>query len=142
PLSTADHQQRGWTEQLARPQHTELVAIGIDHDHPIDIALSDVDSSRPERDQTVYLRSLITVAGRSDVEMKPVLRGLRGERRSPGDERTVAVRRADGGFLVLIPDQGPSERFAPEVPDRPRTVARDRSEPSAVSEEGVVRLDD
>src|SRR5207249_11017283 len=44
--------------------------------------------------------------------------------------------------FVLIPDQRPSKRFAPEVADLPRTVARDRSEPSAVSQEGIVRLDD
>src|SRR5207237_10543230 len=97
---------------------------------------------RPKGDQTVYLRSLIAMVGRSDVEMKPVLRDFRGNRRTPGDERTGAVRRADRGFFVLIPDQRPSERFAPEVADLWRTVARDRSETSAVSEEGVVRLDD
>src|SRR5438093_13327911 len=74
--------------------------------------------------------------------MKPVLRDLRGNRRPPGNERTSAVRRADRGFFVLIPDQRPSERFAPEVPDLWRTVARNRSETSAVSEEGIVRLDD
>lgn len=33
---------------LSGAQHTELVAVGIGHDHPIDIALADVDSSRPE----------------------------------------------------------------------------------------------
>src|SRR5438477_6420407 len=74
--------------------------------------------------------------------MKSVLRDLRGNRRTPGDERTGPVRRADRGFFVLIPDQRPSERFAPEVPDLWRTVARDRSETSAVSEKGIVRLDD
>jgi hypothetical protein len=85
---------------------------------------------------------LISVAGRSDVEMEPVLPDLRGKRRTPGDERTGAAGRVDRGFFVLIPDQGPSKRSAPEVSDLPRTVARDRSETSAVSEEGVVRLDD
>ena len=48
----------------------------------------------------------------------------------------------DRGLFVLIPDQRPSERVAPEVPDRSRTVAGDRSEASAAGEEGVVRLDD
>ena len=74
--------------------------------------------------------------------MEPVLPDLRRKRRTPGDERTGAVRRADRGFFVLIPDQRPSERFAPEVPDLARTVARDRSETSAGGEEGVARLDD
>src|SRR5207237_2500726 len=128
---------------LSRAQHTKLVAIGISHDHPTDIALADVDWSRPKRNEAVHLRVLITAVGRSDVEMKPVLPDLRGKRRpTPGDEGTSAVRRADRGFFVLIPDQRPSERFAPEVPDLPRTVTRDRSETSAACEEGVVRLDD
>ena len=123
-------------------QHTELVPIGIGHDNPIDVTLVAVDSSRPEGDQAVYFRSLVSRGGRSDVEMKPVLRGLRGERRSPGDERTGPVWRPDRGLFVLIPDQRPPERCAPEIPSVARTVASDRSEASAVGEEGVVRLDD
>jgi len=76
---------------LSGAQQTELVAIGIGHDHPIDLALAEVYSSRAERDQTVNLRSLITGGGRRDVEMKPVLRDLPGNRRAPGDERTGDV---------------------------------------------------
>src|SRR5439155_24908508 len=121
---------------LAGAQYTEFVVIGIGHDHPIDLALADVDSSRPKRNEAVDFRSLINVAGRSDVEMEPVLPDLRGKRRTPGDERTGAVRRADRGFLVLIPDQRPSEGLAPEIADLQRTVAADRSETSAASEEG------
>ena len=127
---------------LAGARHPELVVIGIGHDDPIDLALADVDPGRPQSGQAIHLCSLIDVVGRSDVEMKPVLPDLRGERRTPGDERPGAVRRAYRGFLVLIPDQRPSKRLAPEVADLPRTVARDRSEAPAVSEEGVVRLDD
>src|SRR3954469_22754900 len=73
--------------------------------------------------------------------MEPVLRRLRRHRRTPGDERARAVRSPDRGFLVLIPDQRPSERRAPEVPDLWRAVARDRSETSAAGEERVARLD-
>src|SRR5712691_2105943 len=127
---------------LAGAQYTELVVIGIGHDHPIDLALADVDSSRPKGNEAVKFDSLINVAAPIDVQMEPVLPDLRGKRRTPGDERTGAVRRADRGFFILIPDQRPSKRLAPEASDLPRTVARDRSEPSAVSEEGVVRLDD
>jgi len=47
------------------------VAIGIGHDLPADLALADVDASRPEEDETVD-RLLITVDGRSEVEMQPV----------------------------------------------------------------------
>ena len=118
------------------------MAIGIGHDHPADLALADVDASRPEGDETVDLRLLITVDGWSEVEMQPVLPGLRHHwRTAPGDLRTAA-RRADRGLLVLVPDQRPAQRFAPEVPDLLRTVARKRSDESAVGEEVVARLDD
>src|SRR5258707_5572365 len=127
---------------LSRGQHTELMAIGIGHDHPADLTLADVDASRPEGDETVDLRLLITVDGWSEVEMQPVLPGLRHQwRTAPGDLRTAA-RRANRGLLVLIPDQRPAQRFAPEVPDLLRTVARKRPDESAVGEEVVVRLDD
>jgi hypothetical protein len=46
---------------LSGRQHTELIAIGICHHHPADIALADVDSSRPEGEETVDFRWLITV---------------------------------------------------------------------------------
>jgi hypothetical protein len=42
------------------------------------------------------------------------------------------MRRADRGLLALVPDQRPARRFAPEVPDLLRTVARNRSDESAV----------
>src|SRR5438093_10361768 len=63
-------------------QHTELVAIGIGHDHPADLALADVDASRPEGDEPVDLLVLVTVDGWSEVEMQPVLPGLRHQRRT------------------------------------------------------------
>src|SRR3989337_2718508 len=74
--------------------------------------------------------------------MQPVLPGLRHQwRTAPRDLRTTA-RRADRGLLVLVPDQRPAQRFAPEVPDVLRTVARKRPDESAVSKELVARLDD
>src|SRR3954467_10899515 len=118
------------------------MATGIGHDHPVDLALTDVDARCPEGDETIDLRLLITVDGRSEAEMQPILPGLRHQRRTaPGDLRT-AVRRANRGLLVLVPDQRPAQRFAPEVPDLLRTVTRKRSDGPAVGEEGVVRLDD
>src|SRR5258707_13241025 len=117
---------------LSRGQHTELMAIGIGHDHPADLTLADVDASRPEGDETVDLRLLITVDGWSEVEMQPVLPGLRHQwRTAPGDLRT-APRRAHSGPLAPSPDQRPAQRFAPEVPDLLRTVARKRSDESAI----------
>src|SRR3954452_23854124 len=75
---------------LSGGQHTELVAIGIGHHHPADLALADVDSSRPEGDETIDLRSLITVHRWCEVEMQPVLPRLRPQRRTaPRDLRTA-----------------------------------------------------
>ena len=62
---------------------------------------------------------------------------------APGDERSGAVRRTDRGFLVSIPDQRPSQRRAPEIPNLPRPHSTvDRSETPATGEELVLRLDD
>src|SRR5215468_6391415 len=74
--------------------------------------------------------------------MQAVLPGLRHQwRTTPGDLRT-AVGRADRGLLVLIPDQRPTQRRAPEVPDRLRTVARNLGQESAAGQELVARLYD
>src|SRR3954454_24920051 len=62
-------------------------------------------------------------------------------RTAPRGLRT-AVRGANRGLLVLVPDQRPVQRVAPEVPDLLRTVARERSDESAVGKEVVPRLDD
>jgi hypothetical protein len=62
---------------LPGSQYAKLVAIGISHDHPTDIALADVDPSGAKRDEAVYLRSLITVVRRSDVDVEPILCVLR-----------------------------------------------------------------
>src|SRR5258707_12536513 len=118
------------------------MVIGIGHGHPAAPALADVDGSRPEGDETVDLGLVITVDGGGEVEMQPVLAGVRHQwRTAPGDLRTAA-RRANRGLLGLIPDQRPAQRFAPEVPDLLRTVARKRSDESAIGEEVVFRLDD
>src|SRR5690348_6700921 len=127
---------------LSRGQHTELIAIGIGHDHPADLTLPDVDVPRPQGDEAVDLGVLIAVDGWSDVEVQPVLAGLRLHWWSaPGDLRT-AVWGANRGLLVLIPHQRPAECVAPEVPDLLRPVARQRSDEAAVGQERVPRLDD
>src|SRR5579872_4724509 len=75
--------------------------------------------------------------------MEPLLARLRHQRRTvPLDLRPRAIGRLDGRLLVLIPDQRPSERFAVEAPEGPRTVAVDRTKAWAAGEEAVVRLDD
>ena len=54
---------------LSRGQHTEFIAIGIGHDDPADLALTDVDAGRTEGDEAVDFRLLISIDGWSDVEM-------------------------------------------------------------------------
>jgi len=126
---------------LSGGQHTELMAIRVGHHYPADLALADVDASRSEGDETVDLSLLVTVGRWSEVEVQPVLPGLRHQwRTAPRDLRTAA-RRADRGLLVLVPDQRPSQRLAPEVPDPLRAIARQRPNESAVSKEVVARLD-
>jgi hypothetical protein len=67
------------------------MVIGIGHDYPTDFAPTNVDASCPEGDETVDLRSLITVDWWSKVEMQPALPGLRRQwRTTPGDFRTAA----------------------------------------------------
>jgi hypothetical protein len=93
------------------------------------------------KDETVDLLVLITVDGWSEVEMEPALPGLRHHPLTvPGDLRTTP-RRADRGLQTLIPDQRPAQRFAPEVPDLPRTGARKLSQESAAVKILVARLD-
>src|SRR5689334_15705546 len=117
------------------------MAVGIGHDHPVDLALTDVDPRRPEGDETLDLRLLIAVGGWSEVEMQPVLPGLRLQRRAAPGDLGAAVRRADRGLLVLVPYQRPAQRLAPEVADLLRTVARERPDESAFGQEVVARLD-
>nr|WP_298349541.1 hypothetical protein [Ferrimicrobium sp.] len=71
---------------LSRRQHAELVTIRIYHDHPAHLSLADFDPARPERDKTIDFCLLITAEGWGNMEVQPVLAGLRCQRRSsPGD---------------------------------------------------------
>src|SRR5215204_2074306 len=123
-------------------EYAELVAVGVRHHDPADVALADVDSRRPERDEAIHLDQLIGVSWGSDFQMQPVLSGLRVDwRPAPGHLRTAA-RRLDRRLLILVPDQRPAQRLAPEVADLLRAIAIDRTDESRVCEEVVVRLDD
>src|SRR3954463_1332805 len=74
--------------------------------------------------------------------MQPVLPGLRHQRRpSPRDLRTT-TRGANRSLLVLVPNQRPAERLAPEVADLLRPFARHRSDEATLSEEVITGLDD
>ena len=50
-------------------QDTELIAVGIGHDDPVDLALADVDTRRAERHETVDLGVLIGLLDRRDLEV-------------------------------------------------------------------------
>ena len=80
------------------------MTIGIDHDHPAHLALADVDASRPKGEKTLDLCLLITAERWSDVEVQPVLAGLRCQRRpTPGELRSIIV-------TLVEPDGLPSRR--------------------------------
>src|SRR5262245_16006954 len=127
---------------LARSQHAELVAVGIGQDDPADVALADVDPLRPERDETFDLGLLITVGGWGEVEVPPVLAGLRRDGGTAPRHLRAALRRLDRGLLVLITHQRPAQRVMPAVADLLRPVARHRADEPGVGEEVVARLDD
>src|SRR5215475_7625818 len=121
------------------------MSVGIGHDDPAGIALADADTSRPEGDEALDLRLLITVRGWSEVEVQPALPGLCRERRTvpavPADLRTAA-RGPNRGLEPLVQDERPAQRGAEEVPDLRRTVAGRLGEESAAREPVVARLDD
>ena len=66
PETSNEARQSG---RLPRGQHTKLTTVGIGHSHLADLALADVDASRPEGDETVDLLFLITVDGWREIEM-------------------------------------------------------------------------
>ena len=105
-----------WRTCYRGVKHTELIAIGIGHDDPADFALASVDPVRPEGDETLDLRLLITVGGRGNVEVQPVLPGLRRARVTAPVDLRAAVRRLDRGLLVLVPDQRPAQRVLQKYP--------------------------
>src|SRR5262245_57666826 len=96
PCTTPDRTAR----RSSWRQHAELVAVGIRQHHPAGLALADVDARCPERDEAIDLGLLITVQGWSDVEVQPVLAGLRRHRRTAPADLWTTVRRADRGLLV------------------------------------------
>ena len=78
-----------------------------------------------------------------DVEVEPLDPESGHERRSaPGDLRSGSVGRLDCSFLILIPDQRPLERGAPETAECVGAVAVHRAEPWAAGQEAAVRIDD
>src|SRR5581483_10426304 len=123
-------------DQLARSQDAELVAVRIGEDDPRHIALTDVDRSCTERDQSIDLGPLITVDLRCDVDVDAALRRLVRPGRSEREERPGSVGSADRDVAVLVIDDRPPDGFAPEVPGRRMSgLEHHRAEETSVSEE-------
>src|SRR5712692_10500397 len=114
----------------SRRQHAELVAIGVGHDHPRDVSLTDINAFGADRDEPVDLDSLIAIGRGRDVQMQSILRRLGvAAGRPKGDEWTFAVRCADRGVSVLVVNQRPTDRLAPETTgDRISRLEHDRSD--------------
>jgi hypothetical protein len=83
----------------------------------------------------------LLVAGRDELEALPVGLLVRGHRRSSPRDLGAPARRLDRGLLVLIPDQRPAQRFAPEEADFPRAVTGELTQQAAPGEVSVARLD-
>ena len=82
-------------------------------------------------------------AGRGEVEVQPVLPALRCQRRAAPRDLRAAVRRADRGLLVLVPDQRPAQRLRSRSTRPPASPSHEtRPDEPAVGEEAVARLDD
>ena len=127
--------------QLPVAAHCRVV---VDNDWAGDpdglVALAHHLLSPTNRVTAVTSSFLDPVFGEVEAPAVVVGRGPDG-RAAPGDLR-AAVRRADRGLLVLVADQRPVQRPAPEVADRLRAVARERSDEAAVGEEPVAGSDD
>ena len=109
----------------------------------LDVALADVDARRAEGDETVDLRLLVAVGGRSDVEVQPVLPGLR---RARGGPPQVIFGPPCGDRIAVSSSwsqtNGQPSASLQKYPTSLRPVARDRADEPAVGEEAVARLDD
>ena len=90
----------------------------------LDIALADVDPSRPERQETFDRRLLIDVAGRSDVEMEPVGARLLLRDRLEQDREPGSIRRHETDLTVGLVDL-PTQRLGPEAREPVRVVRID-----------------
>jgi hypothetical protein len=56
-----------------RPEHVELVALWVGHDHPADVALPDADPPGAERLEPGDFEGLV---GWAEIQMEPVLDGF------------------------------------------------------------------
>jgi hypothetical protein len=90
--------------QLHRRQHAELVAVGVGHDDPAGVTLTDVEHGGAEAEQTIDLGLLVAV--RSEVEVQPVLAELGIDRGTAPRDLRSAGGRLDGCFLVLVQTSG------------------------------------
>jgi Virulence activator alpha C-term len=107
-----------------RPQHIELVAIRVGHDHPADLALADAHPAGAERFQPGDLGGLIA---RPQVQMQPVLDylalGNSQEEQVGGDTILEAsLRGLEDHLIFRLGRAPPAQCRLPERRD-PRRIA-------------------
>src|ERR1017187_3587783 len=102
-----------------RPQHIELVAIGVGHHDPADVPLPDIDPAGAECFQPGDLGRLV---GGPKVQMQPVLADLVLTDFQEQQVGSDTIFRASGGRLqdhlvFLVGRTAPAERGLPERSD-------------------------
>lgn len=96
-------------------ENAELVALRIGQNHPRNVALSNVNTRRSEREKSPNLGGLIV---RTKIDMETVLALLRfvdGQEQDPWKPIWLWLNLKDGWSIV---DDDPSERFAPPPAQR------------------------
>src|SRR5215472_6989096 len=114
----------GPLSERERPQHVELVAVRVGHDHPADLALADADPASAERFQPGGLSALI--AG-PQIQVQPVLDDLAFGNPQEQQIRGHAIlraslRRLQDNLIIRFVCTPPAERRLPERRDSARTL--------------------
>ena len=117
------------------------MAVRVGHHHPADVALPDADASRSEADEPVDLSSLVTAGRWSEVEVQPVLPGLRhqwrtahvifgpprGEPSHASAPERPAIARQERDAVMGVVGQLPAQDAGPRLRKTERVVASKRS---------------
>ena len=124
--------------QLVAPawEHAELVAVGVGHPHLLGVLAAAVEEGGAEADERPRPPSPCPRrrAGRRASGGAPCRDLGASGGPAPGDLR-AAPRRLDRGLLVLVPDERPAERRAPEVAEPPEPLLEEAADPAGALEE-------
>ena len=121
-------------------QHVELVAVGVGHDHPADLALADADLAGAERFEAGDFGGL---AGGAQVEVEPVLHGLvfgNSEEQQVGSDAVLraALGRFEADLVVVFEGAAPAQGGFPEGGDPGRVGGVDAQALDAYGHELIV----